>query len=256
MFLLKKKRAISNLTILIVAVIIVAALIGTVIMSGLLPSLGGKIVGSGNLKTEVMEFSDFSALDIGYGFEVEITRSSSYSVSITGDRNVFNRIEVSKSGDNLRIGLKPGIVYSRLTLKAKITLPELVNFEASGGTHGTVEGFNASNKFVLELSGGSNIRMMDMVFEELDADLSGGSSIEIDGEATDLTLEASSGSSLDLEDLQVHDANIVLSGGSHGTIKLDGRLDADLSGGSRLEYIGEPTMGNITTSGGSSIRAK
>lgn len=119
-----------------------------------------------------------------------------------------------------------------------------------------MEGFSSSNKFILELSGGSEIKMTDMVFEELDADLSGGSSIEIDGEATDLTLEASSGSSFELGGLQVHDANINLSGGSHGTIMLDGRLDANLSGGSRLEYIGEPTMGNITTSGGSSIKAK
>ncbi len=256
MFLFNRKRAISNLTILIVAVIIVAALIGTVVMSGLLPSLSGEIVGSGNLKTEVMEFSDFSALDIGYGFEVKVTKSSSYSVSITGDRNVFNRVVVSKSGDSLRIGLKPGIVYRRLTLRAEISMPELIDFEASGGAHGTVEGFSSSNKFILELSGGSEIKMTDMVFEELDADLSGGSSIEIDGEATDLTLEASSGSSFELGGLQVHDANINLSGGSHGTIMLDGRLDANLSGGSRLEYIGEPTMGNITTSGGSSIKAK
>ena len=74
--------------------------------------------------------------------------------------------------------------------------------------------------------------------------------------ADDLTVDASGGSTLDLEDLSVHDASINFSGGSSGTISLDGPLDADLSGGSRLWYVGSPTLGNIDTSGGSSLQKK
>ena len=51
----------------------------------------------------------------------------------------------------------------------------------------------------------------------------------------------------------VHNADVKLSGASQATVNLDGRLDADLSGASHLEYIGEPTMGVMTTSGASTV---
>jgi len=54
----------------------------------------------------------------------------------------------------------------------------------------------------------------------------------------------------------VVNADVSLSGGSRATINLDGRLDADLSGGSNLLYIGDPTMGDINTSGGSTVGKK
>ena len=66
-------------------------------------------------------------------------------------------------------------------------------------------------------------------------------------------MDASGGSTLNLEDLPVHDADIRFSGGSSGTISLNGTLDADLSGGSRLWYVGSPDLGDIDTSGGASV---
>jgi len=256
LYLIKKRDAISSLTLVIIVVIVAIAVIATVVFTGFLPSLTGTIVGSGKLVTKDMDFSDFAALDIESGFKIEITQSSSYSISITADDNVMKRVEVSKTGDTLKIGLKPGIEYKTLTLKAEITMPELHELGASGGTHGAVEGFSTSNEFVLDLSGGSNLKMMDMSFGDIDITLSGGSTIEIEGEAEDMLLGASAGSTLNLSDFQVQNANVNLSGGSHGTINLDGRLDCDLSGGSRLQYVGEPTMGDITTSGGSTLSPK
>jgi hypothetical protein len=93
-------------------------------------------------------------------------------------------------------------------------------------------------------------------FASLDLELSGGSHVDVEGSADDLTVDASGGSTLDLSDFPVHDASIEFSGGSSGTISLDGNLDADVSGGSRLWYIGSPTLGNIDTSGGATVQKK
>ncbi len=73
----------------------------------------------------------------------------------------------------------------------------------------------------------------------------------MEGAANVLRINASGGSRLELSDFQVHDTNVNLSGGSKATINLSGKLDADLSGGSHLWYIGNHTMGNIQTSDGS-----
>ncbi len=54
----------------------------------------------------------------------------------------------------------------------------------------------------------------------------------------------------------VNNADVTLNGASTGTVNLSGRLDANVSGASRLSYIGEPTMGTINTSGASTISKK
>ena len=59
-----------------------------------------------------------------------------------------------------------------------------------------------------------------------------------------------------MADFTVNNADVSLSGASDGTINLSGRLDADLSGASRLEYIGEPTLGDMNITGASTLKKK
>jgi hypothetical protein len=178
-----------------------------------------------------MAFSGFYAVDAGYGFEVVITRGSNYSVSITTDDNMMQYVDVKVVGQTLTIGLNG--IHRPSTLKAEITMPDLTAVSLSGGARAAVSGFNLTHNFHVDLSGGSRLTMT--------------------GQATDLIAGASGGSNLMLGDLQVQNANIDLSGGSQGTVNLNGTLDANLSGGSHLNYRGDPTLGNINTSGGASI---
>jgi hypothetical protein len=155
---------------------------------------------------------------------------------VTADNNTFDYIDVYKTGETLTIGLKSGYSFRSVTLKAQITMPNLYAVVLSGGTQGTAEEFTSTHEFNLVLSGGS--------------------SLELEGSGGNLNLVASGGSRSDLSDFPVHNASVVLSGGSQVTINLDGTLNANLSGGSQLQYIGTPIMGDIYTSGGSAITRK
>jgi len=208
---------------------------------------------SGGESTKEFDFSGFTKVEIGPAFKVEITQSTSYSVSVTADSNRMKHIEVTKEGDTLKIGLDSSAgLLSFLTLKATITMPDLRSLNLSGASNGTVQGFSSSNDFSLNLSGASrlsgNISAGDVVFV-----LSGASRVELQGSADDMTVDASGASSVGLSGFEVVNADVTLSGASNGTVKLDGRLDANLSGASRLTYIGEPVMGSINTSGASTI---
>jgi hypothetical protein len=199
-----------------------------------IPGIGG-LTGSGTLVTETKSMTGFTSVSAAMGFNVEITESSTYSVMLTVDDNVVDKLKVSKIGDILSIALEPGI-YTRMTLRAVVTMPDIAKLELSGGSRGSIRGF--------------------VGLYSLDLELSGGSHVDAEGSAGDLMVDASGGSTLDLEDFPVHDANIGFSGGSSGTISLDGTLEADVSGGSRLWYIGNPTLGNIDTSGGATVQKK
>jgi hypothetical protein len=259
LFFRKKRNAISKLAIILIVIAVVVVVVGAVLAVILLGFWQpfGRVVGSGDLVTEEKDFSDFTIVEVGSGFEVEIIQSSSYSINVTADDNVLDHIKVSKSGDTLTIRLEWGYSYQSVTLRAEVTMPELYELQFSGGTHGTVEGFTSSHEFVFGLSGGSHLSGDFTTSGDAQFLLSGGSHlIELDGAANDLRISVSGGSGLGLSDFPVHDATVNLSGGSSATINLDGRLDADLSGGSDLLYIGNPTMGDINTSGGSTVGKK
>ena len=58
---------------------------------------GTAITGSGNLETKSKDFSGFTKIEANNGFEVIVSKSSTYSVEITADDNVHKYIDVSKS---------------------------------------------------------------------------------------------------------------------------------------------------------------
>lgn len=233
-----KNKPVSTMTIALIAIVVIVVIIGlisaVVFLGGWAPL--GEVVGSGNLITEEEFFSDFTSVDAGSGFNVEISQSSSYSVLVTADDNVMDNIIVSKSGDTLNVGVNWAVSLSSVTLKVEITMPELRRLELSGGAQGKIEEITSSDSISIDLSGGSQLIG--------------------NGEAVDLTFDGSSGSQLDFTDFIVQDASVELSGGSQATINLDGTLDADLSGGSQLYYFGDPTLGDIEVSGGSSVDKK
>jgi hypothetical protein len=257
---------------------IAAVLVGVLLMSGLLAGCVREgVPGSGNLTTQEFDFSDFTRVEVGSAFQVEVVQADSYRVSVTADDNLFEYIKVSKQGETLKIGLKLLPLRPLFsTLKAEITMPQIYGLDLSGATRGTVSGFSSTDNLDTELSGASSLNLMEMSAGDVkfelsgasrvsgditasgDArlELSGASSVKLQGSASDLVIDASGASRVELDSYPVGNADVRLSGASGATVKLDGRLDANLSGASRLSYIGEPTMGDIHTSGGSSVSKK
>jgi hypothetical protein len=242
----------------------------------LVPGCFGLINGSGNLETREFNYSDFTRIEVGNAFEVEVIQSGSFGISVTADDNIFDYLNVAKSGETLKIWLKSGYSYSNHTAIAEISMPQLYQLDFSGATHGVVQGFSSSHDFNLELSGASSLNINDMTAGNLrvnisgassvtgsiladgDArfDISGASSVSLSGSADDLDADASGASHLGLDNFPVNNTSVELSGASGGTINLGGTLNADLSGASHLYYIGEPTLGDLDTSGSSSISKK
>ena len=221
--------AIAGIAVAVVALVVAVVMI-PFLLGGWFPFT--RVVGSGNLRTQEEFLSGFLNVDMGSGFKVNIVQGS-YRILITADDNLFDYIQVVKTGDTLMIGLEPGVSFQTLALRAEISMPDLEALQFSGGVTGNATGFMLSHGVEVELSGGS---ILDMK-----------------GEAGNLSLVCSGGSNARLSDFSVADADVELSGGSQGTINVDGTLNADLSGGSHLFYMGNPTLGAISTSGGSEI---
>lgn len=235
---------------------------------------------TGKLITEEKDFSDFTEVDVEGVFDIEIVKSDSFSVTISGDEGFFDYIAVEKEGDTLKISLDPRHTFTDFTLAAKaltakITMPALHRLRLAGASTGTIKGFKSSEDFRLEVSGASSVDMDDIEvnsakFEisgaskvtgsmeagNVELKVSGASGVELEGSADTIDIETSGASKVDLADFPLHDADIKLSGASEATVNVKGRLDSVLSAASRLYFYGNPTIGNMEVSGASTIKHK
>lgn len=214
-------------TITVVLVVLVALLASCTRIS---------LIGSGKIVTREETFTGFDKLVVSHGFKVDVRQAEDFSVVIRVDDNVEKYLEVVTKGSTLEISLNWNLITLRTTLQAEVTMPELAGLELSGGSNGTVTGFEST--------------------KALDLDVSGGSHATLTGSAGDVTINASGGSKADLSGFSVVDANVEASGGSEVTVNASGRLDANASGGSKVYYLGSPTLGTIEESGGSDVRRR
>ena len=215
------------------------------------------ISGSGNVVTQEEAITRFDKVDASQSFEVDISQGEAYSVIIRVDDNVLPHLQVVKQGDALKIGLKPGQVYSiqKATMQAEVIMPELTGLDLSGASHATISGFESTKDLIVDLSGSSSLRG-DIEAGSASFDLSGSGDVTLTGSAGDVAIDASGSSDVDLTDFPVADANINASGSSRVTVNPSGRLDVDATGASDVYYLGSPTMGAIDTSGSSTVKPK
>ncbi len=226
---------------------------------------------AGPMTTRYYNYTDFTGIDVGHAFEVTVTQSDNYSISITAGENAFEHLDVYKDGSTLVIGVNTWVINWFVSPKLTITMPVLTELELSGACKGSASGFRSSNDLGVHLSGASELDL-DMetgdFFAELsgaskitgrliasssDFELSGASRAILTGLGGDINIDGSGASNADLLDFAVANASVDLSGASRATINVNGVLDVSLSGASSLEYSGSPSMGEMDISGASSI---
>jgi len=253
--------------------LLVAALAAALLVSGC--GTSGKVVSaSGHPVTKQFDLGSFTAVRLDNAVQAAVVYdASATTVAVTVDHNLVEYLVVEVEGDTLHIGLQPGNTYSGQTFRATVVMPRLSGIEQTGAARGRVIGFVSSDPLWVRLSGGSRAGFSGIEAGAVTFDVSGASGLAgglsgdafsgmvsgtsrvgVTGTAGSARLEASGASSLDLGALTIGDLEVRLSGGSRGTVTVNGTLDADVSGGSTLEYGGSPTLGDVQASGGSQIR--
>ncbi len=243
----EKKALSTNAAIAIIAVVIGLAAIAGVYYIWFSHS---------HLKTENFSFKDFTSLEVTSAFKVTITQSNNYSIKITANQNMFDQIEVTKTGSTLKIDTLPGAIIGTFIAEAKITMPNITSIKLSGATHITAQGFNSQTTFEAELYGASTLELTNFQAGYIATDISGASTLTATGTAKDLAANVTGGSNLNLQNFAINNANLIINGASHAAVNLNETLNADVAGASTLEYAGQATIGNVNSSDGSTITKK
>lgn len=230
------------------------------------------VTGSGKVETRDFSLSGFTGIQASNTFSVQVSRADSFSVQVTADDNLWDSLDISVSGSVLRLRAKPGININNSTLKAIVILPSISSLDLSGASTATVDKFTSTSRMTCVLSGASEANIINVTSGPATFDVSGastlsgfvtittgkflasgGSIISLGGSGTSTTIDASGGSRVTLNEFPVEDTSVTLSGGSEARVFGLKITSADLSGGSNLYYVDNPTIGSVQTSGGSGI---
>lgn len=227
---------------------------------------------SGKMVTQEFAFSDFARIEVQSAFEVTVRQGDDYQVTIEVDEAAVPYLRVEQQGDTLQISLAPMVnTMGNLRLRAEVTLPALRSLAASGASQVALSGFSSDNALDIRASGASGVRgaidggdaqieasgasevTLKSTLQDVAIEATGASKVTLSGVGRNVTVTAAGASPVDLAEFPVTDAALRATGASKVVVKPSGTLDADVSGASNVTYIGSPTLGNINTTGASTV---
>lgn len=234
--------------------------------------------GSGNVVTESRTVTDFEQVEVCCGMELRLTQGDDVQLTLEADDNLLPEIEtVVRDGTLLvrfrsRLGLfnlhlsRPIIVNLQMptihgiaisgggSLETERLETERLTLAFSGGSQGAIGDVQAEN-VDLSTSGGGQVTIDNIDLDTLDLEVSGGGHTTIaNGAITNQRVSLSGGSHYDGAAVEGETATLDLSGGAEARVWVTERLVVQASGGSQVEYTGNPAL-EQSLSGGSQLRA-
>ena len=224
------------------------------------------------MNSQRFDFTGFSRIRIERALSADILKADAYSVTIGDD---FSRVRMEVIGDTLCIERR-GIDWISLfhgRPHIVITVPLLREVTLGGACHGRVIGFQSDSEFAVKLVGACQMEINAIAASSVKVEITGASNLSGDitysGEAIFKILGASravlkgSGNSAQIElagasqakfaELALRRANLKCLGASSAQLRVSDNLDLTLVGASRLDYFGNPIIGQIQIAGASTI---
>ncbi len=193
-----------------------------------------KIKGSGVMDEVSYELDEFSLVQISGAYKVNIAVGKSPSIDIRAEENIINAIDAYIRKSILIIETKDYISPTE-DITITITTNKLFGIESSGANDITVENISS---------------------EDFEVNFSGAGEMFLRGKTRNLELDISGAGNLNAENLYAQYVDVDVSGVAKATIYAEKKLEMDVSGLSKIEYLGNPKIIKKSVSGLSSIKKR
>jgi len=211
--------------------------------------------------TKIFDFKDFSCVEIRNAMELVATKGDTYSVSLNANDDIVESVKVSVENGCLLARFEArwghlGFLFkpSPTMPKLSVVMPELKQLDIFAASRAKINGFE-SGRVEMSVRGASRVTG-DLKCQKLKIEASAASKVELSGSADEADIESSGASNIDFSQFMVQDAEVEASAASQVVINVNGKLDAKVSGASHVQWLGNPTLGDIRATGASSFNKK
>jgi len=201
----------------------------------------------------------FHAIQVGGGVDLYLSQGVEETVVVSASQvSDRDKIRTEVVNGELRIYMEPGNwgwSGGDRKLKAYVSVREISQLHAGGGSEVFIEGVLRSDKLEMSFSGGSDVKG-EVDAGTLSVTVSGGSDATLKGRAGSARVTASGGSDFLGQGLAADVVQAEANGGSDVYITVNKELNARASGGSDVYYSGSGVIRDISASGGSEVKKK
>lgn len=202
-------------------------------------------------KTELRQPGQFTGIEVGGAFEVELVQGGECSVKIeVNDGALLEKISTSVSRGVLHVESK-GMENVKGKIRLVITAPAFESAELSGAVSVGSAAILKSEKFHLEASGAARVNL-NLDAGSMETEISGASQVELKGRSSSAQIEASGASLLQFASLEIGTCHVRASGASSVSLKVSKDLHVNASGASNVTYSGGASV-EKNASGAASI---
>ncbi|HUP10779.1 MAG TPA: head GIN domain-containing protein [Niastella sp.] len=211
----------------------------------------GKVIYDPNV--EKRPVSSFHAITVSDGIDLYLSQGGEEVLAVSAtEAGHRDRIKTVVENGELKIYVEQGWNWKFKKLTAYVSVKEITRLRASGGSDIVVKDSLKCDKLDIRLSGGSDFTGQ-LTANFLTIEQSGGSDASMKGNVANAKVVASGGSDFRGYDLIAENAILQTSGGSDASITVIKEMAAMASGGSDVNYKGNPVIKYKSANGGGSV---
>lgn len=189
-------------------------------------------------KTKTFTAKDFDRLAIGNAFHINVIEAGSFKIEAAGDRRDIDDLLVEERNGKLKIYFRNNFRIRRYRMNINIEMPALKEVDFSGATVSSIKGFDNTTDMKIVLSGASESTFLTSP-KTYDVDLSGASTLDLEGKSQKIYAELSGASTLNAFSTETVEASLNLSGASNSKVTVAQQLKITASGASKVRYRGD-----------------
>ena len=164
---------------------------------------GQKVVGTGDVVSETRDISGFTGMSSGISADIELRQSSTFSVTIDGQKNIIDLVEMEVKEGVLKIRFKKGYSMSyKKNLKIRLEAPNFAYLGMSGSGDVRAEGALTGEKLDISISGSGDFNLTDLAYADVKIGISGSGDVIVGGNAERAELSISGSGDVKAKGLQ------------------------------------------------------
>lgn len=211
---------------------------------------------SAHAQKTTVEVEDFTKISFGVPGTLYLTQGTQNTVEIHADEETMERIEVVQEGGRLKIKTKNNYGWGSWNsgkVTAYVTIKTLEGLSVSGS--GGIVGKNTikSGDIDLDVSGSGSIEM-DLTATDVNISISGSGEVSLNGSGKRADVDISGSGKVQGETFSVDVFEADISGSGTCYITANSEIDADISGSGSIYYKGNPDRVNSRSSGSGKVK--
>lgn len=202
---------------------------------------GGTYIGKEAVETRSFALKDFKNFECSNDIDVSVTRGDEYSVKVTTNKDVFDKLEIKKQGDTLVAKNKPNIVLQDTIINMEVVCPEVVDINLSNDSDVVLDGdFKTQDNVKINISNDASL-IGSLSGKDVDITVSNDGQLDISGSFNNSVLSLSNDGAADLSQAMLNSAVVNISNDAKLDINAQGNIELTASNSPRVNVYG----GNI-----------